>query len=285
MAMRFGLPPCAFVAACLAGMAAPVHAQAGPAARQFVDEVTIQTGDQAARFHVPVCPASFGLPGDYGTVVVARLAELARSAGIAVDPDGRCVPNLIVMVADDSEEAVSQLRRTRPDIFTGMEAIDVARAISAAGPVRAWQSSEAVRAEEGRLIDSRDSFLDQDVHLHHGAEASLLRTTTRRDLRLSVVMFSLEAIDGLTLMQIADHAAMRGLAPTRPAPIAAGRSILALFDAGLPARARPGGATEWDRAYLRALYRDGGASEGSLQRAALARLLERDLDGASSHGP
>lgn len=266
--VRIGLP-CLLAAAALA---APASAQGDP--RGFVDAVTVQVEEQAARFHVPVCAASYGLPAGYGEAVVARIRDVAQAAGAPVEPDPDCRPNLIVMVANDSREVSQLLRRARPDIYVGLDTIAIERVLATPGPVRAWQSSETVRAEGGAAYDQRDDFLRQDVHLHTGnMPASLLRTTTRRDLRLSVVVFDVDAIDGMTLRQIADHAALRGLAPTRPPARATGATILTLFDG---AGTRGGGLaqlTGLDLAYLRALYRDDGASKGSAQRAALARLI------------
>ena len=270
--VRIGLS--VFVAA---AVATPAAAQPDP--RAFVDAVTLQIEEQAPRFHVPVCVASYGLPAGYGAAVAARIRDVAQAAGAAVDEGARCRPNLIVMVANDSRELSEALRRARPDIYVGLEAIDIERVLATPGPVRAWQSSETVRAEGGASYEDRDTFIHQDVHLHSGnMPASLLRTTTRRDLKLSVVLFDVDAIDGLTLMQIADHAALRGLAPTR-APANAGRAtILALFDDSGGHDAALAELTDLDLAYLRALYREDGASRGALQRAALARLIEQRLE-------
>ena len=264
------LLPCLLAGAALA---APASAQSDP--RGFVDAVTLQVEDQAARFHVPICAASYGLPAGYGEAVVARIRDVAHAAGADLNSDRRCQPNLIVMVANDSHEVSEVLRRARPDIYDGLNSIDIERVLATPGPVRAWQSSEPVRAEGGGAYDTRDNFLSQDVHLHNGnMPASLLRSTTRRDLRLSVVVFDVDAIDGMTLRQIADHAALRGLAPTRPPARPIGATILALFDR-TGARDGPAELTGLDLAYLRALYRDDGASKGSVQRAALARRIEQ----------
>ena len=270
--MRIALPLLA-----LAALDSPAAAQPGGSPRAFVDAVTLQVEDQAPRFHAPVCAAAFGLPADYGAAVVARIRNVAQAVGAALERDPGCRPNLIVMVANDSREVSEVLRRVRPDIYIGLETIAIERMLATRGPVRAWQSSEAVRAEGGASYEDRDAFVHQDVHLHNGPPASLLRTTTRRDLRLSVVLFDVDAIDGLTLRQIADHAALRGLAPTRPPRMATGETILALFDG---ARAHEGALaqlTNLDLAYLRALYRDDGASKGALQRAALARRIEQAI--------
>ncbi|HWT13714.1 MAG TPA: hypothetical protein VN231_13250 [Allosphingosinicella sp.] len=247
------------------------------AVRHFVEAVTVETEGQVARFHEPVCPLSRGLPPDYNHVVEERVRAIARAVGIPVGRPAGCLPNLIVLVAEDGEAVTETLRGERPDIFAGLDSAEIRRAIAGGGPVRTWQSSVTRRAEGAPIAENRDSYLFQDVHLFHGVPAGLLRETTRRDLRLSMILFDVDAIDGLTLMQLADHAAMRGLAPTRSAAAAAGKSILALFDESAAGRDPPQAATEWDGAYLRALYRADASLDGRAQRSSLARLLERNL--------
>ena len=266
----------ALVAALSAPAAAqPTQAPAATALRAFVDDVTVLTEGQVARFYEPVCVISDGLPPDYNAVVEARVAELARNAGIAVNRRRACAPNLIVLVADDGADVTGVLRRRRPELFDGLDSAEISRLVAASGPVRRWQRSESSWANGEPILDSRDEYLGRDVHLFHGRPASLLRTSTRQALRLSVVVFDVAAIDGLTLMQIADHAAMLGLAPTQAAEVARGRSILALFEGGI-GHAEPA-ATTWDLAYLRALYRIGAPLEGSAHRSLLARFAEREL--------
>lgn len=268
----------------LAAAATPVAAQPSAAGRAelrgFVDDITVLTGGQVARFYEPVCVLSEGLPPDYNAVVEARVDELARAAGIAVDKRSGCAPNLIVLVADDSADVAGVLRRRRPEIFEGLNAAEISRVVASGGPVRSWQRTEASWANGEPILDRRNEYLGRDVHLFHGAPAALLRTSTRQSLRLSVVVFDVDAIDGLTLMQIADHAAMLGLAPTRAAGLDGGRSILSLFAASPAGRRELPAVTRWDLAYLRALYRIGAAMDGGAHRSLLTRLAQQDLEGA-----
>lgn len=266
----------------LAAFAAPAAAQPNVAPepvafRGFVEDITVLTQGQVARFYEPVCVVSEGLPPDFNAVVEARVGELARAAGIAVSERSGCAPNLIVLVADDSSDVAAALRRRRPEIFEGLDAAEISRVVASDGPVRSWQRTEASWANGEPILDRRNEYLGRDVHLFHGVPAGFLRTSTRQALRLSVVVFDVEAIDGLTLMQIADHAAMLGLAPTRTGGAAAGHSILSLFHAAAAERAELPAVTRWDLAYLRALYRIGAALDGNAHRSLLSRLAAQDL--------
>ena len=94
---------------------------------------------------------------------------------------------------------------------------------------------------------------------------------------MSFVVFDLAAIEGLTLLQIADHAAMRALARTSPAALPARRSILTLF-ADRDAGSDPAGElTGWDIAYLAALYRTGNVVSAHQHQASIARTMRAEL--------
>jgi hypothetical protein len=74
----------------------------------------------------------------------------------------------------------------------------------------------------------------------------------RRDIISSLVVFDREEVLGMTLVQLADYATMRGLSHTRPA---SGNermeTILALFEGD---RSNPSELTEFDVGYLESLY-------------------------------
>jgi hypothetical protein len=74
----------------------------------------------------------------------------------------------------------------------------------------------------------------------------------RQDIIGAVIVIDVAAVDGMTIAQVADYAAMRGLARTHPPgrPGTVG-TILNLFD---PAAVAPLEMTVFDLAYLRALY-------------------------------
>src|SRR5690606_5441913 len=81
---------------------------------------------------------------------------------------------------------------------------------------------------------------------------SLIGGGTRRVITSSMVFFDRDALEGTTLRQLADYAAMRVFAQTRDARgDNAPHSILSLFDEGA---APPEGLTAFDRAFLTTLY-------------------------------
>jgi len=253
--------------------------------RSYIEAVTIETEDQIARFEAPICPASFGLPPGQNEVVAGRVRLVAEHLGVRT-ADRDCRPNVVIIVADDGERFLQALRRERPALFAHLPLADIRAMLRLEGPARAWHQVEA-RGADGRPME-RINWLETGGgeppryivrgHRLPGIVPSLIGRPTRQDLSLAFIVFDLDALGGLTLLQIADHAAIRALARTRPAALPARRSILALFaDRGrgvTPAEELTG----WDVAYLQALYRSGNTIAANQQRGTMSRLMRAELE-------
>ena len=254
---------------------------AGRAVRDFVAAVTVETDDQIARFATPVCPASFGLPPAHNEVITARVRQIADYVGLGAAADD-CLPNVVIVVTESGGDFVERLHHERPDLFRMMELSDIRRVLRLAGPSRAWQVVE-LRGADGRPTDWLEVGKERRLRpALSGVMPSLTQRPTRQDLALSFIVFDLDAVAGLTLLQIADHAAMRALARTDAAALPARRSILTLFadrDAGAAPAAE---LTGWDVAYLGALYRTANSVSAHQQRSSVARTMRRELESASA---
>jgi hypothetical protein len=254
------------------------------AIHDYVEAITVDTDDQLARFAAPICPASFGLPAGHNEVIAARVRRIADHVGIGSARPG-CRPNVVIVIAESGGDFVRHLHGERPDLFSALETSAIRRVLRAEGPVRAWQVIEP-RGADGRPME-RISFLEMGGgpprpvlrgYVLRGVSPSLTQKATRQDLALSFIVLDLDAVEGLTLLQIADYAAMRALARTEAAAPSRRRSILSLLDDRDAGDAPADGLTDWDAAYLTALYRTGNTVTASQQRANMARTMMRALD-------
>jgi hypothetical protein len=254
------------------------------AVRNYVERITVETDDQIARFATPVCPASFGLPPDYNAVIASRIREVARAAGIPTR-SGNCNPNVVVIVAAEADRFLSALRRQRAMLFTGLTARQREALARGGDAVRSWQVIET-RGADGRIMENVSHLLKSDGTMMYIGQARQLSTavqsrlarTTRQDLALSFVLFDLDAVEGFSLTQIADHAAMRALARTRIDAVNARRSILGLLENGSSSASSIAELTQWDAAYLRALYSTNNTISATQQRSNIARMIRDELD-------
>jgi len=213
-----------------------------------------------ARFQEAVCPGVVGLSAAFGRSVVARIRIVAERAGIRLGPLDMCRVNLLVVFLPDGQAAMQSLSRNGPWLFPGIRPVQL-RDLAAApalrslaadpGPVHAWVNSE-IRGRHGELLAGRDGVGDIATLKTPDAGWRLFMPA-RKDIVGSLVVIDIGAMKGVTAIQVADYAAMRGLVQTRPpgAPGSVG-TILSLFDKDAVA---PQAMTRFDWGYLRVIYR------------------------------
>lgn len=243
------------------------------AAQTYVANISVRSDRQLARFHQPVCPSVIGLSRDYAAIIESRIREDAVAVKAPVAKSAKCAANLIVIVAGDGAALVRDMRVNRPGWLTGLSSADV-DALTAPGPARAWGIT-SLRNEDGEGVGAPRGATARDplgaAPAFRVRSASIVRQPNREDVEGSFVVFDQGATVGLSLRQIADYAAMRGLALTRsPAPGGATETILSLLDG---VTTHPRGLTATDTAYLRALYARDGFDGAVSERNAIARRI------------
>lgn len=230
------------------------------AIQTYVANITVRSESQLARFHQPVCPLVIGLEDRYAKIVERRIRTIAIEAGVPVAKKARCDANLVVIMAENGSDLVKDINDNRPGWLGDLDPSDI-RALIAPAPVRAW-SVTSIRNEDGER--QKGLFL-------RVMAASIIKEPTRQDMEVSFVIIDKAPSMGMTLRQIADYAAMRGLARTKPPkPGGAIDTILTAFDPSVtPVRA----LTMTDAAYLRGLYSSDGMIAAVNERNAITRRI------------
>ena len=246
-----------------------VTAPTRAAAEAFVGGITQDSSGQVSRFHTPVCPTVVGLGADAATAIRERIAETARGVGARADRNPRCSANLVLIVADDGRAYMNGLRSKAPAWLSGLRSSEIDALANQKSPARAW-SVTSLRNEDGQDVVRPDP---EESYAMRVMTASIVRLPTVSRLESTFVMIDRSAVVGKTYAQLADYAAMRGLAQTRPAPASGTASILNLFEQGAKAEAE---LTRSDIIYLQTLYRSKGTESAGQQRSQLAAALAGD---------
>lgn len=243
------------------------------------------TDGNLARFETAVCPGVAGLPTQFAAAIVKRLRQDVGDLGVELAPEG-CDPNLTVIVTDDGAALVDGLSRKGPTMFGFMTSSEITRLRRSPGPAWVWQATSPKRADGGPVarIDSVSLGSGPPQHVPKGAFAvpgasqSRLSSPVRQDTGLAFVVLSRAAIEGKSVTQIADYAALRGLAGTRSdaGDRLGPQSIGSLFASDHEA---PEALTDFDRAYLTSLYSgsNGKTYDQKTREIALdvAKILDR----------
>lgn len=202
-----------------------------------------------ALFQKPICAGVSGLPVELATLVADRIRYNAERTGLKLAEAGNCRPNIMVAFVLDGQKALAKLADDGNSILARIPATERRALLQESGPVHAF-TLWSYRTRDG--IRPREDPTNQYLVIQTQSANSLFLLPSRKDIDMSVVLINLAAIDGMSAVQIADYASMRGLARTRPAE---GNStygtILSLFN---PDGSAPMELTPFDLAYLRTVY-------------------------------
>jgi hypothetical protein len=243
----------------------------------FIKALTdVPPAGQISRFDWAVCPAATGLAKRQNDEVADRMRAVATAAGMRVGKPG-CRANVLVVVADNAQKFVNWLRDNEPEYFVGVPPKEK-QALRHTGAAAAWHIEG--RIDQDGVNVSRDT--DTGIFISSRTDVpSRISTNTHPAFDTAMVVLDSRSLDGLTVVQLADYAAMRAFAKTDPSRLAtpAAPTILTLLDTPV-GRPVPITLTEWDLAYLKALY---GSTENRLagqQSGEMAHKMANDLKDA-----
>jgi hypothetical protein len=203
-----------------------------------------------------------------------RISDLAVAAGAPLAPQ-HCQPNLLIVTTDQPVRLLKALRARARGLFGHETPAAWRRFLARERPVMVWYNASLGPARGGAYT------LADGVSQMFAAVPEVDQAIGSR-IELNVVQSPsavIEIIDdarakGVTIGQLADYVAMVGLAQIDlDAKLGDAPTILRLFDE--PAESRPDGISDWDRAFLKALYRT--SQDSRLQRAAVTEQMLRDV--------
>jgi hypothetical protein len=264
------------------------------AIRDFVTALTAApTGeDQVARWDRRICPGVAGIRARQGQAMIDRLALRAFQVGLDVGQPG-CTPNVLVFVTPDSDALARELATNYPDLVgyhggqasqtRGREALEAFASDTRA--VRWWHVSQTVTRDGQVLGDtvaqtSRSGGM-RGAQVVRNAPAGRLQAATRQDFNRVLIIVDARRAAGLTMDSLGDYVAMVALAQLDPsADTSAHSTILNLFADAAAGRTVTTALTDWDVAYLQALYdTQRNASSSSRQEAEIGRRMREGVTG------
>jgi hypothetical protein len=256
-----------------------LRAELAPKVSAFVyDVAALEKGDGVARWQRPVCPLVSGLPQLEGEFILARVSEIARAAGVALASE-QCAPNLYVLVTTKPKDLLRGMKKRNFTFTFGGHPYPavVDEFIDTPRPVRVWYDTD--------LFDSRGmpptnpfppfpNTIASYPQIQQALDSHLLSNVSYKFSRVFVIVDQ-TLLPGVSRGQLADYVGMVSLAQIKPAAhLGDAQTILKLF-ATAP-QAAPAGMSDWDQAFLRALY--GTEGQQFLQeRSVIARQMVREI--------
>jgi hypothetical protein len=232
------------------------------AVRDYVSAVAAPApGRGLAQWRSRICLGVANLPAQHAQAMIDRVSDIATELGVPTGEPG-CEANALVIFTDDGsglartliEEDRRTFRMGAGGFELGSSALERFR--DSAAPVRWWQVSVPVNSETGERAvrlpgDTDPSTGEPSAPQISVFAASRLNTQIRDDLNRTIVIVDVDNITGVSFEQLSDYVAMVTLAQVDPQGSTAGfTSILGVFEDP----AVTAGLSDWDWAYLRALY-------------------------------
>jgi hypothetical protein len=264
-----------------------------------------------ARWQQSACPSVSGVSREQGEFILGRISEIAREARVPLAGEN-CRSNLYVMVTSDPVKLLRGMEK-RNRIYTFGDAVEpvIDHFITTPRPVRVWYHSiektpeglpllsmvfpEMEHGEMGTGFQNGDTgvykagggsvsfdpMMSQEkvgTDSGHGSNnwshASHLQLNVVWSIYRVFIIVDGTKLNGASVGQIADYAAMVGLAEVRPgARLGDAPTILRLFEQ--TPQAASDGLTDWDQAFLKELY--GTEQKLKLQRSEIAVDMVRDI--------
>lgn len=246
--------------------------------RDFVGALTrdVPMTGQLARFEDAICPGVFGLNGQVRQTVANRMRQVAAYVGLRLG-GANCRPNVLLMVTRDKRAFLQRLASRYPQYFDDEEN-SPRRVAAQPGPVSAWHATIVLSAN-GQPLSTQGGF---GVNRSMGSQGRIA-ASARPAFTAAAVVVESEALTGLSTIQLADYALMRGLARTDPHQLPANGppSILSAIEAPMGSEV-PITITRWDLGFLRGLYASQANLRAPQQRGDIQHQVATELDRAGS---
>ncbi len=243
----------------------PTRQQARERAVEFVRRTGVARGETAAaRWTDPVCPRVLGIAEPYAGLVARRMRAIAMEAGLRVARED-CRTNVSVSFVGDAAGLMQEIDRRSPTRLNEVPRDLRDAMLTGDAPLRWWYLTETRSRHQTRNAPqaigtefggggtggrSAETGSQLDTESLQEYNSSIISTFGARVIIDANVVVDLDRVEGRALEAVAAYAAMVAFAEIRPSTPPPSGSILGMFDGETGAR----GLTDWDMAFLRALY-------------------------------
>lgn len=243
----------------------------------------MSVGDQVPRWAMPVCTRVEGLDRELADRVRQTVFAIGKQAGVRM-ARGRCNPNVLVVFSKNPDGLSKELADRLPKPRNRDGVVERSAFVGSRGPLR-WETRVSIHdARHGAQVNNSAALMNSgdwnkniDLPTTDSTDATMIRKPTKAAIDGMMVVVDGKAAEGLELDQLSEYLAMVVLArPPMSATFDEHPSILNLGK-HRPPGSNPLRLSEWDRAYLVALYDTPLDRSASAARSLIAQRMSREL--------
>jgi hypothetical protein len=237
----------------------------------FVRGITRNPGfsddESLVRWNTPICSFVAGMTVEEVKFVLARVSQTSSAAGAPL-ARAPCQPNFVIVATSEPDRVLEAWYARNNQLFGNATPAHIHQFLenSRSRPVRVWYNINLGRksgVRSGHFIPSNNR-----------AESSAFVGNAAFDFFSIFAIIDTNRTEHTTLDHLADYLAMVGLTNIDlDADIGGAPSILQLFT--LSAEYQPSGLSDWDTAFLKALYQSNQTSR--TQRFEIVERVVHDI--------
>lgn len=236
---------------------------------------------RVARWLQPICPKVVGVSDPAARVIVDKIRLVAKEAGAKL-AGASCAPNIVVAFVDKPAEVYRAYAKREKVAYTDGGKTVQARLATSTRAVRWWYdvdsrsaSGKSLNVDNGVMSGSMSGEGGRPIGAGGDADAGTrMGDNIRVELLSATILVDNAQVLGVPLASLAAHLAMVSVGamelPEKPLAVA---SVMNLFDEG----PNTDDLSEWDRAYLAALYQS-TSNDGFVQRNAIASRVAKAVE-------
>jgi hypothetical protein len=224
-------------------------------------------GDSIVRWNTPICLLVAGLAAEEVKIVSAKVSQISAAAGAPL-ARAPCQPNFIIVATSEPDRVLNAWYARDSRLFGDATPALIREFLegSSSRPVRVWYNIDV-----GRKAGMRNGHF---VPSNSRAESSAFVGNTIIGFSSIFAVINTNRTEHTTPDQLAAYVAMAGLTDVDlDADVGSAPSILRLF--APPAENPPSGLSNWDAAFLKALYQANQSSRA--QRFEIAKRVAQDI--------
>ena len=234
--------------------------------QSFVRAITRNTGfsddESLVRWNTPICFLAAGWGADDLSSVLTRLSQISAIAGAPLAGKA-CTPNFVVVFTAEPDQVINAWYAKNKQLFGNASPLQIRHFLDStrSRPVRTWRNIDV-----GRIATTRfGHFVPSNSH----ADPSPFAGNSALGFLSVFEIIDAGRTAGIDLHQLTDYVAMMGLSNIDiDVDVGDAPSILQLFS---PARSIASSLSNWDAAFLTALYQTDQSSRS--QRFEIAQRV------------
>jgi hypothetical protein len=265
-----------------------------------------QVTGKIARWERRICPIVVGQNPSYSRFIAQRVQYVAMAAGAPVNTDASCAPNVEIVFTSTPQDLIDNVRKTDPD-YLGYASSSTQREALATvtRPIQAWYSTETTDVKGRHHLDNGQPVVNGNMIISLGSHATELADLSNSPGNLLdlppfyastgnhlndgihsgfhhvLIVVDSTKLAGQEIVPLSDYIAMLALAQFKS--LDACQELPSIVNRMAPACGRPAdGLTQFDLAYLEALYHVTTGRNMSLQLGEIGDLMTDRLEKTSS---